>query len=239
MTTAPTWPVSPPARPWTPTAASPSPVSLPIPAGHLQGILRLHQRRLHGYHPGGLNDALLLDVDVINMSLGSNGGFGREAEGDLTTKYYDLVKSAGILLNCSAGNSYSSSQGGAKGDFTSVSDPDTGIISSSSSYDAALSVASVNANETAAFVTARGRVPYQDVSGHDFTALLLGNDSSRTYEYVMVPNTGDTADYQAWTSPARSPWSCAAACPSSRSSSMPPLPALRAASSITTATAIC
>lgn len=47
-----------------------------------------------------LNDALLLDVDVINMSLGSNGGFGREAEGDLTTKYYDLVKSAGILLNC-------------------------------------------------------------------------------------------------------------------------------------------
>ena len=28
-----------------------------------------------------LNDALLLDVDVINMSLGSNGGFGREAEG--------------------------------------------------------------------------------------------------------------------------------------------------------------
>ena len=143
-----------------------------------------------------LNDALLLDVDVINMSLGSNGGFGREAEGDLTTKYYDLVKSAGILLNCSAGNSYSSSQGGAKGDFTSVSDPDTGIISSSSSYDAALSVASVNANETAAFVTAQGRVPYQDVSGHDFTALLLGNDSSRTYEYVMVPNTGDTADYQ-------------------------------------------
>ena len=42
----------------------------------------------------------------------------------------------------------------------------------------------------------QGRVPYQDVSGHDFTALLLGNDSSRTYEYVMVPNTGDTADYQ-------------------------------------------
>ena len=66
----------------------------------------------------------------------------------------------------------------------------------SSSYDAALSVASVNANETAAFVTAQGRVPYQDVSGHDFTALLLGNDSSRTYVYVMVPNTGDTADYQ-------------------------------------------
>ena len=143
-----------------------------------------------------LNDALLIDVDVINMSLGSNGGFGREAEGDLTTKYYDLVKASGILLNCSAGNSYSSSQGGAHGDFTSVSDPDTGIISSSSSYDAALSVASVNANETAAFLIGEGRVPYNDVSGHSFTQLLLGNETSKTYEYVMVPNNGDVADYQ-------------------------------------------
>ena len=143
-----------------------------------------------------LNDALLIDVDVINMSLGSNGGFGREAEGDLTTKYYDLVKASGILLNCSAGNSYSSSQGGAHGDFTSVSDPDTGIISSSSSYDAALSVASVNANETAAFLIGEGRVPYNDVSGHSFTQLLLGSETSKTYEYVMVPNTGDVADYQ-------------------------------------------
>ena len=124
-----------------------------------------------------LNDALLLDVDVINMSLGSNGGFGREAEGDLTTKYYDLVKASGILLNCSAGNSYSSSQGGAHGDFTSVSDPDTGIVSSSSSYDAALSVASVNANETAAFLIGEGRVPYNDVSGHSFTQLLLGKEA--------------------------------------------------------------
>ena len=143
-----------------------------------------------------LNDALLLDVDVINMSLGSNGGFGREAEGDLTTKYYDLVKASGILLNCSVGNSYSSSQGGAHGDFTSVSDPDTGIISSSSSYDAALSVASVNANETAAFLIGEGRVPYNDVSGHSFTQLLLGSETSKTYEYVMVPNNGDVADYQ-------------------------------------------
>jgi len=130
------------------------------------------------------------------MSLGSNGGFGREAEGDLTTKYYDLVKASGILLNCSAGNSYSSSQGGAHGDFTSVSDPDTGIISSSSSYDAALSVASVNANETAAFLIGEGRVPYNDVSGHSFTQLLLGSETSKTYEYVMVPNAGDVADYQ-------------------------------------------
>ena len=56
-----------------------------------------------------LNDALLLDVDVINMSLGSGGGFSREEDTSAVAKYYDLVKASGILLNTSAGNSYSSS----------------------------------------------------------------------------------------------------------------------------------
>ena len=34
------------------------------------------------------------------------------------------------------------------------------------------------------------------MSGHSFTQLLLGNETSKTYEYVMVPNNGDVADYQ-------------------------------------------
>ena len=142
-----------------------------------------------------LNDALLLDVDVINMSLGSGGGFASEESGSVVDKYYDLVKSAGILLDCSAGNAFSSSQGGTYGDFASVSDPDTGIISSASSYDAALSVASVNANETASFTISQGRVPYNDVSGHSFARLILGDAQEKTLAYVPIPGTGDVSDY--------------------------------------------
>ncbi len=143
-----------------------------------------------------LNDALLLDVDVINMSLGSGGGFASEESGSVVDKYYDLVKSAGILLDCSAGNAFSSSQGGTYGDFASVSDPDTGIISSASSYDAALSVASVNANETASFTISQGRVPYNDVSGHSFARLILGDAQEKTLAYVPIPGTGDVSDYE-------------------------------------------
>ena len=143
-----------------------------------------------------LNDALLLDVDVINMSLGSGGGFSREEDDSATTKYYDLVKASGILLNVSAGNAYSSSRGGAQGDYASTSDPDTGIVGSPSSYDASLSVASVNTAISAAFRTEAGRVPYNDVSGHDFAALLLGEESTKSFDYVVVGGNGDTADYE-------------------------------------------
>ena len=143
-----------------------------------------------------LNDALLLDVDVINMSLGSSGGFSREEDTSAVAKYYDLVKASGILLNVSAGNAYSSSWGGANGDYASTSDPDTGIVGSPSSYDASLTVASVNTAASAAFRTEAGRVPYNDVSGHDFAALLLGEESTKSFEYVVVGGTGDTADYE-------------------------------------------
>lgn len=143
-----------------------------------------------------LNDALLLDVDVINMSLGSGGGFSREEDTSAVTKYYDLVKSAGILLDVSAGNAYSSSRGGAQGDYASTSDPDTGIIGSPSSYDASLSVASVDTAAAAAFRTDAGRVPYNDVTGHDFASLLLGGETSKTLEYVVVGGSGDKSDYE-------------------------------------------
>ena len=143
-----------------------------------------------------LNDAILLGVDVINMSLGSGGGFSREAEGSVTNQYYDAIKAAGILLNCSAGNSYSSSYSGVQGDFTAASDPDHGVISSSSSYGAALSVASVNANDTATFAVGSENVPYADVSGHNFMELLLNGQESATYGYVMIPGAGEASDYE-------------------------------------------
>ena len=143
-----------------------------------------------------LNDAMLLGVDVINMSLGSGGGFSAEESGSTVAKYYDLVKAAGILLNCSAGNAYSSAQGRATDDFADVSDPDTGIISSSSSYDAALSVASVNASASASFAVGDQTVPFNSVKEHDFMAELLGDETDKTFEYVMIPNTGAPEDYE-------------------------------------------
>lgn len=142
-----------------------------------------------------LNDAILLGVDAINMSLGSGGGFATDTSEAVNT-YYDAVKAYGILLNCSGGNAYSSAMGGAQGDFAATSDPDTGIASSPSSYDAALGVASVNTLETASFTVGGQKLSYNDVSGHDFAALLLGEADSSDFEYVMVPGYGEPGDYE-------------------------------------------
>ena len=186
-----------------------------------------------------LNDALLLDVDVINMSLGSNGGFGREAEGDLTTKYYDLVKSAGILLNCSAGNSYSSSQGGAKGDFTSVSTPTPASSAPRPPMTRRCPLPPSTPTRRRPLSPPRAASPIRTCPATTSPPCCWAMTAPGPMNTSWCPTPATPPITRAWTSPAGSPWSCAAACPSSRSSSMPPLPALRAASSITTATAIC
>lgn len=186
-----------------------------------------------------LNDALLLDVDVINMSLGSNGGFGREAEGDLTTKYYDLVKSAGILLNCSAGNSYSSSQGGARVTSPPCPTPTPASSAPRPPMTRRCPLPPSTPTRRRPLSPPRAASPIRTCPATTSPPCCWAMTAPGPMSTSWCPTPATPPITRAWTLPARSPWSCAAACPSSRSSSMPPLPVLRAASSITTATAIC
>ena len=91
-----------------------------------------------------LDDAVMLGVDAINMSLGMTAGFSQAAEAKMQ-QVYQRVKNAGISLMCAAGNEYSSSYKSASGtDLPLASNPDNGAVASPSTYDAALSVASMN-----------------------------------------------------------------------------------------------
>ncbi|WP_426350054.1 leucine-rich repeat protein [Alloiococcus sp. CFN-8] len=138
-----------------------------------------------------LSDAVLLGVDALNLSLGSSGGFGQEEAGSLLEEIYDLVAESGIILNISAGNSYNAYQGSSAGDLPLTSNPDSGIISSPSAYDMALSVASINASATSSFMAGEEAIPYNDISGHK----LVDELKAGTYEYVMVPGYGSPEDY--------------------------------------------
>ena len=143
-----------------------------------------------------LNDAIVLGVDVINMSLGSSGGFAEEAPGSTLDGYYTAVEAAGILLNCSAGNAYSSSYSTTYGDYALTSNPDTGIVGSASSYAAALSVASINSSAQASFTAGGKTVAYQNIEGHDFALELLNGQESAELSYVMVPRVGAVEDFE-------------------------------------------
>lgn len=91
-----------------------------------------------------LDDAVMLGADAINMSLGLTAGFSQAADAKMQ-QVYQRVKNAGISLMCAAGNEYSSSYKSASGtDLPLVSNPDNGAVASPSTYDAALSVASMN-----------------------------------------------------------------------------------------------
>ena len=148
-----------------------------------------------------LEDCVVLDVDVINMSLGTACGFGRESEEELLAGVYQKIRDAGISLIVAASNSYSSAYGSeANGNLGLTSNPDTGTVGSPGTYDGAMSVASINGEETP-YILHGETIIYFDESNNgaaeenDFFETLLGDADSKTYDYVVIPGVGRSADY--------------------------------------------
>ena len=148
-----------------------------------------------------LEDCVVLDVDVINMSLGTACGFSRESDEEITSGVYQKIRDAGISLIVAASNSYSSAYGSEKnGNLGLTSNPDTGTVGSPGTYEGAMSVASINGEETP-YIKYKDTIIYFDESTNgaskenDFFETLLGDEDSKTYEYVVIPGVGRTADY--------------------------------------------
>ncbi|MBQ7949219.1 MAG: leucine-rich repeat protein [Clostridia bacterium] len=156
-----------------------------------------------------LDDCVMLGVDVINMSLGTSCGFTTtddgDSEGELLNAVYEDIKKAGISLVCAASNDYSAGYGGVYGTNLS-SNPDSGTVGSPSTFAAALSVASVNGQKASYMIANEGdteKVSYafyeesRDIDGNpfDFVGDMKKLYNKSTFEYVVVPGTGQAADY--------------------------------------------
>ena len=140
-----------------------------------------------------LDDAVMLGADAINMSLGMTAGFSQAAETRMQ-QVYQRVKNAGISLMCAAGNEYSSSYKSAGGtDLPLASNPDNGAVASPSTYDAALSVASMNnVKATAPYLLVGDRkIRYSDPAE---TASKQIASLGGTYAYVDC-GVGATTDF--------------------------------------------
>ena len=153
-----------------------------------------------------LEDAVLLGVDAINMSLGSSCGFAREADGDAINAVYDKIGASGISLITAASNSYSSAYGGEQGNTNKVTNPDSGTVGSPSTYAAALSVASISGtkseylignNEQVVFFNESNNIAGKPNDFFDelFAALGMAEGETRELEYVTVPGVGMKANY--------------------------------------------
>ena len=153
-----------------------------------------------------LEDCIALEVDAVNMSLGSTCGFiDYESQDEWTmnlVKVFNRVGESGISMAVAVGNDYSASYSNAYGGRALASNPDYGNASEPATYRESLAVASVeNCGILAPYITVAGKnICYYD--GYDSATSAVTKDypfrrlAGGPLSYVMVPGTGTAEDYQ-------------------------------------------
>ena len=141
-----------------------------------------------------IEDALLLDVDVINMSLGATSGFS--SEDPEIDAIYGRVEYFDTVMAVSAGNETMSSYGNMWGtDLNTTDHPDSAVVSSPSTWGGSLSIASAENSHvlTTYFTQGEQLHAYYDALGLNVTFRAL---AGQELEYVMVPGLGEAADFE-------------------------------------------
>lgn len=146
-----------------------------------------------------LCDAVLIDADVINLSLGSVAGLSYAAD-ELTNQIYQAIEDANILVAASAGNSYNTAMGSNAGDFPVTENPDYGIVSSLSTYEGVISVASANSHIIEETYLKSDELSFTYISAYnsltETTYNIFDFINAGTYELVNIENYGSADAYE-------------------------------------------
>lgn len=146
-----------------------------------------------------LSDAVLIDADVINLSLGSVAGLSYAAD-ELTNQIYHAIEDANILVAASAGNSYNTAMGSNAGDFPVTENPDYGIVSSPSTYEGVISVASANSHIIEETYLKSDELSFTYISAYnsltETTYNIFDFINAGTYELVNIENYGSADAYE-------------------------------------------
>ena len=150
-----------------------------------------------------LEDAVLLGVDAVNMSLGASAGFADTEETAVQDAYYRCAQ-AGVSLMIAAGNDMNSAVGNRYGNGLPLAEsPDSALVSAPSTSFAAMSVASVENFKTECSYMKLGQTEILFQNGVDNNSgqalhaakMICGEEQEVTLPYVMVPGLGDVEDY--------------------------------------------
>ncbi|MBE6646076.1 MAG: hypothetical protein E7611_00370 [Ruminococcaceae bacterium] len=149
-----------------------------------------------------LEDCVIVGVDVINMSIGTSCGFSREMDKEAISGVYDRIRETGISMVVAASNSFNSTYGSEKnGNLGLTSNPDSATVGSPSTYEGAMSVASISGtktpyllfNDTIIYFTESTDRVAEEKNFYD-DILPEGTDELEI-EYITVPGAGRSADY--------------------------------------------
>ena len=137
----------------------------------------------------GIEDAILIGADVINMSLGSTAGFTSDEDPEQLA--IATAKSAGIIVSVSAGNSAKFGTGYGS---TWTWNPDTGLLGSPSAGKATFSVASIeNVMAMSPYVLSFGGTKMQYTASGNTDPTSVFNAGAVEYVYCGL---GQPADFE-------------------------------------------
>ena len=152
-----------------------------------------------------LEDCVVLGVDVINMSIGTSCGFSRESDKEAINGVYDRIRATGISMVVAASNSFNSTYGSEKnGNLGLTSNPDSATVGSPSTYEGAMSVASISGKKTPYllfgdtiiyFTESTDRVTEEK---NFYDDILPDGVDEMEVEFVTIPGAGRSADYSGY-----------------------------------------
>ncbi len=150
-----------------------------------------------------LEDAVILNVDAINMSLGTSSGFTREVDEEFKNDIYGKIEDAGISLIAAASNDYSSGFGGEESNTNKTDNPDSATVGAPSTYNAAMSVASIDGRkEKYMLVNGEREIFFNEAYNASskeynfFEMLGITKDNPvLDFEYVTIPGYGYAINY--------------------------------------------
>lgn len=185
--------------------------------GEIQGVAKDAQLAImQVFNDGGgagwsailaaLEDCAVLGVDSANLSLGSPCGtedYWNASYGET----FERVVNAGVNLAMAAGNDYNAAMCNAwsgsdastsywvAGGYNLVTNPDTGVVGSPSTWEHGMSVAAVENAHSQGYYISVGNGYYGYTENESNMFPLADTLGGQTLEFVFIPGYGEPSDY--------------------------------------------
>lgn len=134
-----------------------------------------------------MEDAVYLDVDVMNLSLGSTAGFADSDE--YVNEIFDRFSNTDVQVAIASGNDTHNAYQNLHGYNMSLAEnPDIGLVGNPGSYTEAMTVASIDNSATKSFTFSVGdrQIGYNDTASTNSTNWLSKLGKLTEYEYVWL-----------------------------------------------------
>ncbi len=145
-----------------------------------------------------LEDAVVLGVDVINLTLGDSLGFSNKSNIDFYESIFNSIEQMGITVCSSIQNASTEPFYGNDDNLPNANNPDYGIPNSIDNLSS-INVASANTTETY-HILGEEEIYFNELNSsgnfyYNFMNNIKATNEITSYEYVVIPNNGEYNDY--------------------------------------------